>query len=190
MMEATTRRYSWRRELWLLMAAGCAASGCLIPQDDTLLDAVPDFMNRPPRIIDSLVAPQQRFISDFGADGCDLTFEVAVEDPDVDDRIVVHWYVDYNPQDPRGPYRQYELASTREPRRSDRGTLLISLASANNPLSTPGPHLVEALVTDAELVDRVVRPRPVQLPDGTTINNPGFVVTYSWVVNTVQGDCR
>ncbi|AEI67532.1 hypothetical protein [Corallococcus macrosporus] len=190
MMDATTRQDTGRRRLRRLVAASLVASGCLIPQDDTLLDAVPDFMNRPPRIIESLVAPQQRFIPDFGASTCDLTFEVAVEDPDVDDRIVVHWYVDYNPQDPRGPYRQYELASTREPRRSDRGTLLISLASANNPLAAPGPHLVEALVSDAELVDRVVQPRPVQLPDGTTLDNPGFAVTYSWVVNTVQGDCR
>lgn len=173
------------------MVAACAATGCLIPQDDTQLDRVPEFMNRPPRIIESLVTPQQRIILDFGAGSCDLTFEVVVEDPDVDDRIVVHWYVDYNPQDPRGPYRQYELANdNNEPRRSDRGSLLISLASANSELGTPGPHLVEALVSDSEVVDRVVKPRTVNLPDGTTMEDPGFIVTYSWVVNTVQGDCQ
>ncbi|MFP2963395.1 hypothetical protein ACLEPN_38010 [Myxococcus sp. 1LA] len=190
MMEATTRHNPGRRRLRLLVAAGLVASGCLIPQDDTLLDAVPEFMNRPPRIIESLVTPQQRIIQDFGADSCDLDFEVAVEDPDVDDRIVVYWYVDYNPQDPRGPYRHDELANTREPRRLDSGTLSFSLASANSPLGTPGPHLVEAVVSDADLVNRVPQSRPVRLPDGTIIDNPGFAVTYSWVVNTVQGDCR
>ncbi|MCP3138011.1 hypothetical protein [Pyxidicoccus xibeiensis] len=186
-MEGTTRRYRWPA----LVVAAWAATGCLIPQDDTQLEGVPAFMNRPPRIIESLVSPQQRIISDFGAGACDLTFEVVVEDPDVDDRIVVHWYLDYNPQDPRGPYRQYELSGDSSgPRRSDRGSLLISLASANSPLGTSGPHLVEAVVSDAELVNRVARSRPVQLPDGTFIENPGYVTTYAWVVNTVQGDCR
>jgi hypothetical protein len=186
-MERTTRRQTWTG---LLVASACAASGCLIPQDDIQLEGVPEFMNRPPRIVESLVSPQARVITDFGAGQCDLTFEVVVEDPDVDDRLVVHWYLDYNPQDPRGPYRQYELASTREPRRADRGALLISLASANSPLGTPGTHLVEALVSDAELVDRVPKSRTVELPDGTTMEDPGFVATYAWVVNTVQGDCR
>ena len=173
------------------MVAACASTGCLIPQDDTLLEGVPGTMNRPPRIVESLVSPQQRVISNFGAGTCDLTFEVVVEDPDVDDRIVVHWYLDYNPQDPRGPYRQYELANiAQEPRRSDRGSLLISLASANSPLGTPGTHLVEAVVSDAELVNRVPRARQVELPDGTFIEDPGYTATYAWVVTTVQGDCR
>ncbi|MBZ4419911.1 hypothetical protein [Myxococcus sp. RHSTA-1-4] len=186
-MEGTTRRYGWSA----LVVAACAATGCLIPQDDTLLEGVPGQRNRPPRIVESLVSPQQRVISDFGAGACDLTFEVVAEDPDLDDRLKVHWYVDYNPQDPRGPYRQYDLANiTRDPLRSDRGSLLISLASANSPLGTPGTHLVEALVSDSELQDRVVQPRVVQLPDGTFIEDPGYVVTYAWVVNTVQGDCR
>jgi hypothetical protein len=187
-MEGTTRRHRWAA---LVAVAACATTGCLIPQDDTLLEGVPGQRNRPPRIVESLVSPQERYIADFGAGQCDLTFEVVVEDPDVNDRIVVHWYLDYNPEDPRGPYRQYELANTTsDPRRSDRGSLLISLASANSPLGTPGTHLVEALVSDAELVDRVVKSRLVELPDGTFIENPGYVATYAWVVNTVQGDCR
>ncbi|MBL0694277.1 hypothetical protein [Comamonas sp. JC664] len=190
MMDATTRQDSGGRRLRLLVAASCAASGCLIPQDDTLLDSVPEFMNRPPRIIESLVLPQQRFIPDFGANGCELTFEVAVEDPDVDDSLVVHWYVDYNPQDPYRYYVAVPLLNSSAPLRADRGRLTISLESANNPLGTPGYHLVEALVTDAVLLNRVVQPRPVRLPDGTFMENPGFVVTYAWTVNTVQGPCR
>ncbi len=179
------------RRLWPgLLVAACAASGCLIRQDDTLLEDVPEFMNRPPRIVESLVQPQERVVRDFGAGSCDITFEVAVEDLDVGDRIVVHWYIDYNPQDPQGPYRHYALEPSGESRRADRGTLLISLASANNPLGPPGPHLVEALVSDSELIDRVPQSRTVQLPDGTTVVDPGYVASYAWVVNTVQGDCR
>lgn len=181
-----------RRHIWtgLLLTVAWAATGCLIPQDDTQLEGIPEFMNRPPRIIESLVMPQSRIIPNFGASQCDLTFEVVVEDPDVDDPIYVNWFVDYNPHDPSQAYRNYKLAPTSEPRRADRGTLLISLASANNPLGTPGSHLVEALVSDTALVDRVPESQTVQLPDGTVLQNPGFVTTYAWVVNTVQGDCR
>ncbi len=187
-MDGTTRRYGWTA---LVVVAACAATGCLIPQDDTMMAGVPGQKNRPPRIIESLVSPQQRVISDFGANQCDLTFEVVAEDPDLDDSLTVLWYLDYNPQNPTGPYRHYDLSNiTQDPLRSDRGSLLISLSSANSPLGTPGTHLVEALVSDWTVKDRVVEPRTVPLPDGTFIEDPGFIVTYSWVVNTVQGDCR
>jgi hypothetical protein len=196
-MERMTRRQADSRKgrsgwTWPgLLVAACAASGCLIRQEDTLLQEVPEFMNRPPRIIETQVKPRERITRDFGANGCDLFFEVAVEDPDVGDRIVVSWYVDYNPQDPQGPYRQYVLEATGEALRTDRGSLTISLASANNPLGTPGPHLVEALVSDTALVDREPQARQVvQLPDGGTLVDPGYVASYAWVVNTVQGDCR
>jgi len=73
----------------------CVASGCLIPQDDTLLVELPQRRNRPPRILENLVNPPQRITQDFGAAGrCELEFSVAVEDPDVDDLITVSWYLD------------------------------------------------------------------------------------------------
>nr|WP_217440766.1 MULTISPECIES: hypothetical protein [Myxococcus] len=195
-MDSTTRREVWDRRSgqgWatcVLAASLGLLVGCLLPQDDTLLDEPPRFMNRSPRIIESLVLPQEHIIQDFGGSRCELTFEVAVEDPDVDDRIKVHWFIDYSPQDPRGPYREIALTNNGEARRPDRGTLRINLASANAELSTPGQHLVEALVSDAELTDREPESQVVNLPDGGSIIDPGFVISYSWVVNTVQGDCR
>ncbi|NVJ27574.1 hypothetical protein HUW62_40810 [Myxococcus sp. AM011] len=195
-MDTTTRRHvrdtrSGQGWTTCVLAVGLGLlAGCLLPQDDTLLDEPPRFMNRSPRIIESLVLPQERIIQDFGASRCELTFEVAVEDPDVDDRIKVHWFIDYSPQDPRGPYREIALTNNGEARRPDRGTLRINLASANSVLSTPGQHLVEALVSDAELTDRQPESQVVNLPDGGSIIDPGFVISYSWVVTTVQGDCR
>ncbi len=177
---------AWRG---LLVAVACAASGCLIRQEDTLLAEVPEFSNRPPRIIELQAEPRERITPDFGASLCELTFRLLAEDPDVGDRVVVHWYVDYNPQDPQGPYRQYELGGTGEPLRSA-GTLTISLASANNPLGQPGPHLVEALVSDTELINRQPQPRRVVETDGGLLVDPGYVTSYAWVVNTVPGDCR
>ncbi|RKH42763.1 hypothetical protein [Corallococcus llansteffanensis] len=176
------------------LAALAAGSGCLIPQDEALLEAVPEFKNRPPRIVEEQVEPSERILRAFGVGSCTQDFSVVVDDPDVDDRITVEWYVDYNPSNPEGYYRQIVLAnsSTGQVRRDDRGTLHMDLRSANNPLSAPGIHLVEALVTDRSLYQRQVEPPDeVILPDDAgTVKNPGFVTSYSWVVNTVPGDCQ
>jgi len=177
---------------WLGLAwVACVASGCLIPQEDTLLVELPQRRNRPPRILENLVNPPQRITQDFGAAGrCELEFSVAVEDPDVDDLITVSWYLDYNADSPTGYYRQVALLNNGQPQRGDRATLRINLSAANSPLREPGVHLVEALVSDARLVGREPEQRRVPLPDGGVIINPGYSVTYAWFVNTVRGDCQ
>ncbi len=168
------------------------ASGCLIPQEDTLLESLPQRRNRPPRIVETQVQPLERIIQDFGASGlCELDFSVVVEDPDVDDLLTVRWYLDYDDQNPTGPYREFQLINNGEPQRGDRPTLRINLRAANSPLSAPGVHLVEAVVADTRLVGR--EPVPVgrlPLADGGAIINPGFVVTYTWYVTTVSGGCQ
>lgn len=179
------------RWLGLAWVAG-VASGCLIPQDDTLLAELPQRRNRPPRILETQVQPPERIIQDFGtADRCELTFSVAVEDPDVDDLITVNWYLDYNPDNPTGFYRTFELANNGQAQRGDQATLRINLRAANSPLSEPGIHLVEALVADARLLSgRQPEQRRVPLADGGFIINPGYVVSYAWFVNTTGGDCQ
>ncbi len=177
---------------WLGVVVGvCLASGCLIPQDATHLEGLPETRNRPPRIVESQVQPTERILKEFGAGLCELDFSVVVEDPDVDDLITVRWYVDYDTQNQTGPYREFQLTNSGLPQRGDRATLRLSLRAANSPLSAPGPHLVEALVSDTRLVGR--EPVPIEsqkLPDGGTLVNPGYAVTYAWFVNTVQGDCQ
>jgi hypothetical protein len=177
---------------WLRLACvAWAASGCLIPQDDTLLVELPQRRNRPPRILENLVNPPERITQDFGTVGrCELEFSVAVEDPDVDDLITVSWYLDYSAENRTGYYRQVALANNGEPQRGDRATLRINLGAANSPLSEPGVHLVEALVSDARLVGRDPEQRRVPLADGGVIINPGYAVTYAWFVNTVSRDCQ
>jgi hypothetical protein len=177
---------------WLGLAwVAWAVSGCLVPQDDTLLEGIPDRRNRPPRIVESQVQPPEPIIHDFGASGlCELDFSVVVEDPDVDDLITVQWYLDYDSQNPTGYFREFKLANNGEPQRGDRATLRINLRAANSPLSAPGIHLVEAVVTDTRLVGRDPEPvSSVVLGDGGVILNPGYVVTHTWFVTTVRGDC-
>jgi hypothetical protein len=177
----------WLGLAWVAWVAG----GCLVPQDDTLLEGIPDRRNRPPRIVESQVQPPEPIIQDFGASGlCELDFSVVVEDPDVDDLITVQWYLDYDSQNPTGYFREFRLANNGEPQRGDRATLPISLRAANSPLSAPGVHLVEAVVTDTRLVGRTPEPKSrIVLDGGGVIINPGYVVTHTWFVNTVRGDC-
>ncbi|ADO72266.1 hypothetical protein [Stigmatella aurantiaca] len=176
---------------WLTwMGAVCVASGCMLPQDDIFLEELPERRNRPPRIVETQVQPPVRIIRDFGAAGqCELEFSVIVEDPDVDDRISVKWYLDYNPQNPIGPYRETDLARNGQSQRGERATLNINLRAANSPLRELGTHLVEALVTDSRLLAGRQPESITYEGDGGVIVNPGFVVTYSWFVTTVQGDC-
>jgi hypothetical protein len=179
------------RWLGLAWAAGMA-SGCLVPQDDTLLESIPQRRNRPPRIVETQVQPPDPIIQDFGANGlCELDFSVVVEDPDVDDLLTVRWYLDYDDQNPTGPYREFQLANNGQPQRGDRATLHINLRAANSPLSAPGTHLVEALVSDTRLVGRDPVPvGSITLDGGTVVVNPGYVVTHAWFVDTVRGDCQ
>lgn len=179
------------RWLGLAWAAG-VAGGCLVPQDDTLLEGLPDRRNRPPRIVESQVQPPEPIIQDFGSAGlCELEFSVIAEDPDVDDLLTVRWYLDYDTQNPTGPYREIQLANNGQPQRGERATLRINLRAANSPLSAPGVHLVEAVVADTRLVGR--EPVPVGrvvLDGGGIILNPGYAVSHTWFVNTVRGDCQ
>jgi hypothetical protein len=179
------------RWLGLAWVAG-VMGGCLVPQDDTLLEGIPDRKNRPPRIVETQVQPPESIIGDFGAgDLCELDFSVVVEDPDVDDLLTVRWYVDYDAQNPTGAYREFQLANNGQPQRGDRATLRINLRAANSPLSALGTHLVEAVVADTRLVNR--EPVPISrvvLDGGGVIINPGYVVTHAWFVTTVTGECQ
>jgi hypothetical protein len=179
------------RWLGLAWAVG-VAGGCLVPQDDTFLEGIPERRNRPPRIVENQVQPPEPIIEDFGAgDLCELDFSVIVEDPDVDDLLTVRWYLDYDTQNPTGPYREFQLANNGQPQRGDRATLRINLRAANSPLSAPGVHLVEAVVADTRLVGR--EPVPIStivLDGGGVIINPGYTVTHAWFVTTVSGECQ
>ncbi len=169
-----------------LAVAVLGLGGCLIPQDDTLLAELPEQRNRPPRIIEQQVQPLQRLIKEFGgADGCEISFEVKVEDFDVDDALYVRWYIDSQPQK-----TETRLTNNGSAQRGEAAELFISLRAANSPLSAPGPHLVEAVVADGLVVDGKPQHNTHKLPDGGTIEDLVYVDTYAWFINTVQGDCQ
>jgi len=161
---------------------------CIIPQDDNYLTEIPEQKNRAPRIVESQVQPSERIIKEYGTTVCNVEFSVAVEDPDVDDLLSVHWYVDYDPAQPRGAYEEDQLRSTTVPQREERAYLRLNANQSGNPLATPGDHIVEAVVTDTRLINRV--PLPIDQKteaDGGVLINPGYAASYAWFVQTGQG---
>jgi hypothetical protein len=181
---------------WLgLGAAAWILGGCVIPQDTSYLSDIPQQRNRPPRIVESQVQPTDRIIRGYGADKlCKLTFEAIFEDPDVDDRLIAYWYVDYDPTQPKGEYaRDVILANHSKVIRDDRATFQVSFDSADfNPLNVPGDHIVEVVVTDSVLVDgrEPDARKTLELSDGGIVTDPGYTATYVWFVRTeAAGDC-
>lgn len=171
-----------------LLALGCvicALSGCLLPQEDRVLN-FPTQRNRPPRIMEELptLVPADRLITVEA--GCSkLEFAFNAEDPDVNDPLTVRWYVDY----PRVPFfvpdREQVLAVSGRPQRDEKASLTVDLASGLElPLSQlqlPGVHIVEAVLFDYHLgPDR--KPIAISPPDAEILN-PSYATSYAWVVN-------
>ncbi|MFY0567888.1 hypothetical protein ACN28E_29220 [Archangium lansingense] len=149
--------------------------------------------NRPPRIVESQVQPTERIIRGYGSDLCNLEFSIIVEDPDVNNRLLAYWYVDFDPSQTRGE----DDRDTIEPRdrkvvRDERASFQVNFGSADfNRLNTPGDHIVEVVVTDTSLVGREpAESKTIPLADGGTLIDPGYAATYVWFVRTeAGGDC-
>ncbi len=166
--------------------------GCLIPQEESFLSELPMQRNRPPRIVEKQVQPSERIIRGYGSDTCTLEFVVVVEDPDVADTLTAHWFVDYDPSQPRGADRLVTIS----PKggtvvRDERAYLRLNFDSTDIPrLNTPGDHVVEVVVADKALVGRDPVSETIQL-DGVSYEDPGYTATYAWFVRTEDGRlCR
>lgn len=169
--------------------AASAVSGCLLSQEDRVLNNIPAQRNRPPRIMEELPITPGNRLTVVESDCPQLKFEFSAEDPDVDEVLTVRWYVDY-PRTrffvlPEQLLFPNDVVLERKPQRDDRGSLTVNLASQLDlPLSllqSFGPHVVEAVLYDFHLgPDR--NPLPISGADGGILN-PSYAVTYAWVVD-------
>ena len=170
-----------------LLAAALVLPGCLISQEDHIIQPLPPAMNRPPFIREDKLQPPSRFVTvRNGADCPNLTFLAPVSDPDVGDTLIYNFYVDAN-LNPNF-VKQATLSNNGLPDRSDPATYDVSFA-APGPLQQPGDHVVEVLVSDGALVNRDPQPRQVTLLDGGTALDPTYAVTYAWIVTVLAGPC-
>ncbi|ATB40079.1 hypothetical protein CYFUS_005527 [Cystobacter fuscus] len=180
------------RKGWGLGTAVWVLGGCILPQDEYYLDELPVPRNDPPRIVENLVQPPYRILRGFGSKPrCELEFSIIVEDPNLGDTLTAYWYVDYDPNQPRGADREVTLLPKGDdPRRDERPTIKPIFNSAEfSRLNTPGDHVVEVVVADRALQGRVPQADIVQLPNGDILTNPGYATSYVWFVRTEQGNC-
>lgn len=175
------------RMIGTMLVAAVVLPACLIPQTDYVLEPLAPEKNQPPRILEELVQPPGRFVTVKNGSSCpNLVFSAPVSDPDVADTLVYNFYVDadVNPSF----VKQGIIGADGQVIRSEPATYEVSFATAN-PLQQPGDHVVEVLVADGQLAGRTPLPRPVQLPDGGTVQDTTYAVTYAWTVTVTAGSC-
>lgn len=170
--------------LGTLLAGVLLLGGCLLPQDDTLLDPLPQ-KNRPPRILEQNVQPAQNVSV---ATNCSIEFSAFVEDPDVDDKLTYRWYIDYNPTAgslTRTPFEEGQLLNNGQPVRSSSATYKGDTGNTSTPLAEIGLHRVTLMVFDGTLgvFDGPGSVPPADPVEGVDAGNPHYSDSYTWIVD-------
>ncbi len=176
--------------LLLCAAVVLGGSGCLFPQDDQVLPTLPPVKNRPPRIVDATPKDQPLdFVSGTipgsGGQPCDGTkFKVTVDDPDLGDKIFSIWFIDKTTDSL--PFRPNPIVANGQSTRTVEQPSASAFRTSLSSLAT-GTHLVTVYVADndfAEIIDGAVTAQgtPVTLPDGSEVQDPGYVDSYTWVL--------
>jgi hypothetical protein len=177
------------RVLVLLLGGAVLLPACLLAQEDHIIQPLPPTpVNQPPRILEDLLTPANRFVTVRNGSDCpNLTFLAPVSDPDVGDSLTYNYYVD---PDLFPPFvKQATIPTNGQADRSEPASYEVSFATPG-PLQQPGDHVVEVLVSDGALVNRDPQPRPIPLLDGGNGLEPTYAVTYAWTVTTVAGPCQ
>lgn len=181
--------------LLLCAALVLGGSGCLFPQDDQVLPTLPPVKNRPPRIVDAAPKDQPlEFVSGTkpGSGGvpCDAhSFTVTVDDPDLNgtvysDTIYSIWFIDKT--NDSLPFRPNPIAPTTQGSRTVSQPGASAFRTSLSSLST-GTHLLTVFIADkdfAETIDGnvIAQSKTVTLPDGSEVQDPGYVDSYTWVL--------
>ncbi|MFT3708294.1 MAG: hypothetical protein QM817_11630 [Archangium sp.] len=171
-----------------VMAGLLLSSGCLIPQDDQVLDELPPRRNTPLRIVNrEPEGPQTTFYTQMSC-APPQAFTVAVSDDDTVDPIYSLWFIDQDPNTvpftttPKPP----SSSTVREIKAPSASTFTNALANLSL-----GTHLLTVYVADTafnEVDNQLVTagPRQVSIPasDGGTVvvPDPGYVDSFTWVL--------
>lgn len=175
------------RVVGLLLGGAVLLPACLLPQEDHIIQPLPPAANQPPRILENLLQPANRFVTVQNGSACpNLSFLAPVSDPDFNDTLIYNFYVDPNLFPPF--VKQATISPSGQADRAQPASYEVSFATPG-PLQQPGEHVVEVLVSDGALVNRDPQPRQIVLLDGGIGLEPTYAVTYAWTVTVVAGSC-
>jgi hypothetical protein len=159
------------------------ASGCLLPQDDTVLDFPdnPTRFNRPPQILGT-ISPSQNVVTLLVGEQCPPTeFRVSVKDLDVGDYLYARWFLDII--DSNNVTTTFEDETERLPPNNQEvrtlGRFISRSASAQAlGLSPSGQKFLRLVVADRPFSGPNPIPVPDPLPDGGV--NPAETDSFEW----------
>ena len=166
--------------------------GCVLPQEDTLLQELTR-RNRPPWIREDSVklnGDLPRLVVSGNDPECELHFEALVEDPDVDDTVRWRYYVDFSQANP-APEREGIFTNAGTALRAPSAKLDVARI-ADHPRFAEGSHMVTLMVFDGELG---ALKGPGSLPPDDPIagvadgGNPRYSTTVTWMVTIKSGAC-
>lgn len=159
-------------------------SGCLLPQEDELLEPIVQ-KNRPPRVIELNVVPN-RSTTVHPSCVSGLSFSAFVEDPDIDDVVTVRWYLDFDPSNAIARLPVFEDRLT-APQRSEAARLSGSTIAER--LGTIDTHVVDLMVFDGNLgtFEGPGSQPPSEAVPGLDAGDPRYSTTFTWVVNVDTG---
>ena len=173
----------------LLTVSASATSGCILPQDDTLLSPLPAALNRPPRFLEDNLVPGTGITPLSNGVGCEQQFVAYAEDPDAADTLYVSFFIDYD-RNPDISYGSTVITGTGGGTVRGSASLTLRADQVGIPLFTVGDHAVDVVVSDEPLqAGRRPRPRPAgDVVDGGPVNS-SFAVMHTWFIQTAPGDC-
>lgn len=183
--------------LLLCGAVVAGGSGCLFPQSDQVVPTLPPVKNQPLQIKVSKPAAQPYdfttgTVPSTPGTPCDpLDFSVSVEDRDLKDDIRSLWFIDKT--DVSLPFRPAPVQGTDQLTRTVTQPNSTAFRTAMTSLTT-GTHLLTVFVVDTDFdegVEGTLKPTttPVSMPDGSEVQEPGSMDSYTWVLN-VKPACQ
>lgn len=155
-------------------------------------------VNRPPRLLFGTLSVNgihhgAEASVQVGADCPNITFEAAVEDENVGDRIRSQWFVDYDPSgaaENRRPFETGVVEPTGEVIRQLK-PLTIAPGSVDNPLEHAGSHVILLIVSDGvlEIGDAPGTVPPPEPQDGVDGGSPRYIDHHAWFVTVDTAPC-
>lgn len=172
-----------------VMAGLLLSSGCLIPQDDQVIEDLPPRRNTPLRIVTrSPEGPQTTYYTQASCAPPGQSFALVVSDDDTVDFVYSMWFIDQDPN--TVPFTTTPKASSNSPTREIKAPAASTFTNALANL-TLGTHLLTVYVADTQfnevenqLVTAGPRQVPLTLADGGTVTvaDPGYVDSFTWVL--------
>ena len=159
--------------------------GCLIPQDEQVIPALPPKRNSPIAIkITDPADPRTTFFNSTACPGHNPTFKLTVEDDDVADVVSSLWFIDKT--NDSLPIQPSPVPGGVNAVRTVTAPNALGFRLAN--LAAKTTHLLTVYVADSAFQEvvagQVSVSRPDRLmPDGSLVADKGSIDSFSWVLD-------